>query len=278
MRQLSAPLRLLEHILLLFCRPVANQPAAPQDPAAPLAGLLRDYPSFAELVRSKRVADYGCGSGHQSIALAEQLGCVVLGVDTSQKALDEARSRALRRGFTAEQLLFSASIPPALTHQYDVVISHDSFEHFLDPGAAVDEMLSLLREGGQLLITFGPPWYSPRGSHMSFFCALPWVNLLFPERVVMSVRRRYRSDGAVRYEDVESGLNRMTLSKFERTLASRRLKVEFARYHSVLRLDWLSRVPLVRELVVNKVSVIASRALAPRAAGPSGSGQRASHE
>lgn len=224
----------------------------------PLAGLLRDFPAFPALVRGRRVADFGCGAGHQSIALAEQLGCLVLGIDTNQKALDEARSRATRHGLAADRLSFSASISAAAVHQHDVVISHDSFEHFPDPHAAVDDMLTLLRPGGKVLITFGPPWYSPRGSHMSFFCALPWVNLLFPERVVMSVRQRYRSDGAARYEDVESGLNRMTLSKFEGIIVSRQLNVEFARYRGVRGLDWLSRVPLVRELFVNRVSVIAS--------------------
>ena len=35
---------------------------------------------------------------------------------------------------------------------------------------------------------------------------LPWVNLLFPERVVLAVRSRYRTDGATRYEDCGGGL------------------------------------------------------------------------
>lgn len=41
----------------------------------------------------------------------------------------------------------------------------------------------------------------------------------------MAVWSRSRSDGAERYEDVESGLNRMSLRKFDRLLKSSGLSV-----------------------------------------------------
>jgi hypothetical protein len=44
----------------------------------------------------------------------------------------------------------------------------------------------------------------------------PWSHVLFKEETILALRLRYRSDGAKRFEDVEGGLNRMTIARFER--------------------------------------------------------------
>ena len=75
----------------------------------------------------------------------------------------------------------------------------------------------------------------------------------------MAVRSRYRDDGATRYEDVESGLNRMTVARFERTVAASGLTVHLRRCECVKRLDALSRLPLIRELFVNRISCVLSK-------------------
>ena len=137
-----------------------------------------------------------------------------------------------------------------------MAISHNSFEHFSDPRAVLEEMKGLIADGGKILITFSPPWLSPYGSHMHFFTRVPWVNILFPERAVMAVRSRYRNDGARRYEEVESGLNKMTVGRFERIVASCGLEFAYKRYRCVRNLDFFGQARLVREFFVNSVSAI----------------------
>lgn len=83
---------------------------------------------------------------------------------------------------------------------------------------------------------------------MNFFCPIPWLQLLFPEKTVMAVRARYRKDGARRYEEVESGLNRMSLRKFERLVGASGLKAERIDYVGVKQMHVLTRIPIVREL------------------------------
>jgi SAM-dependent methyltransferase len=107
-----------------------------------------------------------------------------------------------------------------------IVISQNSMEHFEDPVKILDEMKSALNQDGKILITFAPPWFAPYGSHMHFFCKVPWINILFSERTVMKVRSNFRSDGATKYEEVESGLNKMTVTKFERIVANAKLTFE----------------------------------------------------
>ena len=103
---------------------------------------------------------------------------------------------------------------------------------------------------------FGPPWWAPYGAHMRFFCPIPWVQLWFSERTIMAVRSRYRRDGAKRYEDVESGINKMSLAKFERIIRQSGLSVLQRRYFGVKKIEVLTKIPLMRELTTNVVAAI----------------------
>ena len=141
---------------------------------------------------------------------------------------------------------------------FDIVISKDSFEHFRNPSMILNKMYRLINGSGKLLITFGPPWLAPYGSHMHYFCKVPWINVLFSEEAVMKVRGRFRSDGAIKYEDVESGLNKMTIAKFEHIIKSGNLKIEYKNYKCVKGINLLSKVPYLREYFINHVSVILS--------------------
>ncbi len=223
---------------------------------AALEILNRVFPEFSSIVSRKRVVDFGCGVGDQGLALVEEFDCFVLGIDTNTKTLGRAVENAKQRSISQEKVEFVERAEDKHRGAFDVVISQNSFEHFPDPGFILDEMKSLLNENGVILLTFGPPWFAPYGSHMQFFCRVPWLNLLFSEEAVMSARSRYRSDGAKRYEDVESGLNRMTIQKFETLIAACGLEVVNERYECVKGLQFLRSIPVLRELFINHVSVV----------------------
>jgi SAM-dependent methyltransferase len=262
---------LSEKVLSLASRP----PAGPDHPggveqwdeSSALDLLRREFAGFDDLVRGRRVLDFGCGNGLQSLALARAGSRHVLGVDTNETCL--ASARKLVREANAREVEFSRRVPRERLGTFDIIVSQNSFEHFPDPVAILAEMTAALAPAGRILVTFGPPWMAPYGSHMYFFTKMPWVNLVFSERTVMRVRSRFRSDGAERYEDVEGGLNRMTVSRFERLIAESGLRLETCRYRAVKGLDFLTPVPVVRELFVNVVTCVLARGEheAPRVSG-----------
>jgi SAM-dependent methyltransferase len=241
---------LSERIMTLFCKaPEEVGYLDPADVAAlarrevpddPLKDLRREFPDLPELLHEREVLDFGCGFGDQAAAIAREFGAHVTGFDKHPGLVAAA---ARRYGHLAR---FSDRLDG---RRFDVVISQDAMEHFDDPRTAMDAMAAALRPGGLLLMMFGPPWWAPYGAHMRYFCAIPWVQLWFSEKTVMSVRARYRHDGARHYEEVESGLNRMSLAKFERILRDSGLKVVDRRYVGVKRIQFLTRLPLVRELM-----------------------------
>lgn len=139
---------------------------------------------------------------------------------------------------------------------FDVAVSCSSFEHFSDPEHILRQMIDSVKPGGIIIVSFAEPWYSPHGSHMNFFTKVPWVNLLFSEKAVMQVRSRFRNDGAVRYEDVEGGLNRMSLAKFEKIIRNSGMKIEFLDYYAVKRIPLVKKVPVIRELLVASAACV----------------------
>ncbi len=251
---------LSEKLLLALSKPT-DQPTEPAHKViTSLDGALellnRVYPHLADLVTDKRVLDFGCGSGLQSIALAKTHRCHVTGLDTNRDTLDLARRNAQTHGIDTSRVTFTDEVPLDQRGQFDVVIAKDSFEHFDDPEGALRHMTDLVAHDGIVLITFGPPWLAPYGSHMHFFCAVPWLNVLFSERTIMRVRAHYRDDGAMRYADVESGLNKMTIARFEAIVAACSLNARERKYDCIRSMDWLGRIPALREFFINHVTVV----------------------
>ena len=247
----------------LILRPLCRTPEsgdygelAPGHDGDAMTLLLREFPDFLGIIKGKRVADYGCGVGDQSVALALRGASYVCGIDTNPRAISIARCKALDHALDSDRLEFFECSSRLTAGTFDIVMSKDSMEHFPDPTATLREMARLVHPRGMIVITFGPPWYAPYGAHMQFFCRVPWLNLLFTERTVMNVRARYRDDGAMRYEDVEFGLNRMSVGRFERIVTQAGLEIAYRKYCCVKSQQWTLRIPILRELFVSHVSTI----------------------
>lgn len=168
-----------------------------------------------ELLReaaSKDVIDFGCGSGEEAVELAQH-GARVVGIDIREDQLELGRARAADAGL-GDRCRFAMST----TEPADIVVSVDSFEHFEDPAAVLRSMFDLLRPGGRVMVSFGPPWYHPLGGHL--FSIFPWAHVIMSEKALIRWRADIRSDGATRFEEVEGGLNRMTIARFERLVAA----------------------------------------------------------
>jgi len=255
----KAGVELAEKLLLLMtkkplladCQPGTNNHS---DPRSALSILCRVYPGFIRSIVGKRILDFGCGEGWQAIALAQKGAASVVGVDKNPTYVRKARELADR--FQLRDWVTFTQSPGAFKPEFDMVISQNSMEHFSEPAKALDEMKSALRAGGSLFITFGPPWFAPYGSHMEFMTSIPWINIWFAENTVMRVRARFKSDRATRYEEVEGGLNKMTVGRFEKLTAQCGMEVRYKKYECVKGMTFLASVPLIREVFINHVSYI----------------------
>ncbi|MBF0483983.1 MAG: methyltransferase domain-containing protein [Candidatus Omnitrophica bacterium] len=239
-------------ILEKFSHSASGDPA-PEDSNAALANLVEVFPQFLSLVQEKTILDFGCGKGYQSLALAKTNAKHVQGFDINEGHIKIASATAVKENLS-NRVSFNTIL--SSQEQYDIVISHNSFEHFDDPEEIFNKMLGLVKPGGYIFITFGPPWYSPYGAHMNFFTSIPWVHLLFSERTVMTVRARYRNDNATKYTQVTSGLNKLSVRKFFKIIKRSGVNIVYQRLDALKKINFLSKIPLLRELFITRVSVI----------------------
>ncbi|HGC0107697.1 TPA: class I SAM-dependent methyltransferase [Escherichia coli] len=110
-----------------------------------LAVRLADYPDAS-------VLDMGCGAGHASFVVAQNVSTVVA-YDLSAHMLDvvaqAAEARQLKNITTRQGYVESL---PFADNAFDIVISRYSAHHWHDVGAALREVNRILKPGGLLIV------------------------------------------------------------------------------------------------------------------------------
>jgi ubiquinone/menaquinone biosynthesis C-methylase UbiE len=215
-------------------------------------------PELWPWIAGREVLDLGCGEGGFVLALAEKGARHVTGLDilpNFQLAEDESR----RRGFSVTFVNAAAETLPDA--RFDVVISHDSFEHFDEPEHTLAEMIRLTRPGGLVLIKFGPPWLNPWGRHMGRTIRKdrPWVHLIVPEKTVMRVHSVYHNETHLSeyYYQLPGGMNKMTVGRF-RHMLQRHSGIHINDFHvfPIYGFRPLILIPGIQELFASGVRVV----------------------
>ena len=98
-----------------------------------------------------KVLDVGCGTGNFSIKLAQQ-GCKVIGIDISDEMLDIARLKAKELKLDIEFYNMDVYNLQIEAGSFDGAFSMAAFEFIERPQAALDEMMRVIKDGGQVFI------------------------------------------------------------------------------------------------------------------------------
>ncbi|MGI8733624.1 MAG: class I SAM-dependent methyltransferase [Pyrinomonadaceae bacterium] len=170
-------------------------------------------PQLWEFLAQKVVIDFGCGYGGEVIDIAQHGARRVIGLDVREYVLTEAIRRAEAKR-VADRCLFTT----ATDEKADVIMSVDAFEHFSDPAEILRIMRGLIKEDGRAIVSFGPTWYHPIGGHS--FSVFPWAHLVFTENALLRWHRDFKGGQAVRFQEIDGGLNKMTIRSFERIVAA----------------------------------------------------------
>jgi hypothetical protein len=86
---------------------------------------------------------------------------------------------------------------------------------------------------------------------------VPWPHLIFSETLLLKARSRYKQDGAKRFEEVEGGLNRMSIRKFERIVERSAFNIAMLKLVPIRRTGMLQRyLPAGRELFTSVVKAL----------------------
>jgi len=108
--------------------------------------------ALASLLPPLNVADFGCGTGTLSVAIAAWARHV-WAIDQNPEALAQAKERAAREGRTNVHFLCEdlhrLSLPAG---ERDLIVISQSLHHVESPAAVLTEAVRLLKPGGKLVV------------------------------------------------------------------------------------------------------------------------------
>jgi ubiquinone/menaquinone biosynthesis C-methylase UbiE len=134
------------------------------------------------------------------------------------------------RQMNAEAMDFPADV-------FDGIITFGTFEHFERPGAVLDEMHRVLKPGGRVLVTFGPPWSASYGHHLHHWGLVshvipPWAHLVMDEdQMADALSGVWPADApltcqqALRWIYRDRDINRLTVGELRAVFAASKLNV-----------------------------------------------------
>lgn len=190
-----------------------------------------------DMVRGKRVLDFGCGTGPLSRLAAERGAADVIGIDVSSKSL--ARARRVHEGAVPNLrfiLATDTTVVPLPDASVDVILCFDVMEHVMDYKQIVPEWARVLAPGGRVLIWWSV-WWHPYGHHLHTLIPLPWVHVLMSDASLYRVCARiydrpefkpriwhFNEDGKRKSNpyaglEVFEDLNKLTIRKFDKLAA-----------------------------------------------------------
>ena len=108
--------------------------------------------NFLSGANLSKVLEVGCGDG-ALLRLLVLRGVDAIGVDASSSGVERCRARGLH----AECLDVSTDCLPFAGHEFDAVISLETFEHLMNPHYALQEVRRVLRPGGRFLCSVPNP-------------------------------------------------------------------------------------------------------------------------
>jgi len=107
---------------------------------------------LAEARQSDTVLDVACGPGLVTCEFAVHCGHVT-GIDITPAMIDQAKKRQQEKGLANLTWVIGEALPLLYSdNSFSLVITRYSYHHFLEPRAALSEMIRVCVPGGRVLV------------------------------------------------------------------------------------------------------------------------------
>lgn len=107
---------------------------------------------LAEVKQTDNILDVACGPGLVACEFAAHCSHVT-GIDITPAMIEQAQKRQTEKGLTNLRWSVGEALPlPYADNSFSLVITRYSYHHFLDPRAALAEMIRVCKPSGRVLV------------------------------------------------------------------------------------------------------------------------------
>ncbi|EJW98632.1 3-demethylubiquinone-9 3-methyltransferase, partial [gut metagenome] len=103
--------------------------------------------SFKEITEGTNVLEIGCGEGGILLPFAKR-GCRTVGVDLSEKKIEDARAFFAESGVVCELIASDIFKIERFRNTFDIIICHDVIEHITDKVSFMRSLVDFLSPDG----------------------------------------------------------------------------------------------------------------------------------
>jgi ubiquinone/menaquinone biosynthesis C-methylase UbiE len=227
-----------------------------------------------DMLRGKRVLDFGCQHGLLMRHLVDCGAQEVIGVDVDEAQLRIALQAVTTRDATnvTVRLAPNPKTIPVPDSSVDIVCCFAVLEHVMHPVDVLHEWRRVLVTGGEVWIQWST-WKNYRAGHIYGMIPIPWIHLILPEATIIRIAARIYEESCyqpqfwdfdaatgerlrnpwLRGRDILSWNNRLTLRPFLRMCREAGFRPEVTVYglgqqrKEVRPLGSLAHVPWVGE-------------------------------
>ncbi len=108
---------------------------------------------------------------------------------------------------------------------FDIVVSYNAFEHFLNPRRAFDEVVRICKPNGLIYLEFGPLYASPWGLHAYRSLYMPYPQFIFSPKFVQEKLSQIGISDLGKASSSLQPMNRWTVADFSRLWTSSLVEV-----------------------------------------------------
>jgi ubiquinone/menaquinone biosynthesis C-methylase UbiE len=107
-----------------------------------------------QIERGMRILDLGCGTGTATLEIASRLKGTgkVVGLDLSEKMLEQAKQKLTELGYTNVEFVLQNASSLSYEEYFDYAFSTNAFHHFVDKQDVFARVYKSLRPGGVFMV------------------------------------------------------------------------------------------------------------------------------
>jgi ubiquinone/menaquinone biosynthesis C-methylase UbiE len=179
--------------------------------------------------------EIGCFDGMVSCIL-QRMGKKTTAIDKESRFFDK---RALRED--VKFLKMDATHLQFEDESFDFVFSYNTFEHFANPDAVLQEAIRVVKTNGYIYLNFGSLYMSPLGLHAYKSITIPYCQFLFSKKLLKDFIKEQKLDPIPFNE-----LNRWSLENYRKLwsqYSDRLKKIKYFEKSNPFNLDLVIKYP-----------------------------------